>query len=72
MCPDLDNSKYPFNELPVLEVNGIPLCQSMTIMRYLAKEHGMAFVEVFIFVSYFVVLHYICHIANIWLTLSTI
>lgn len=47
----LDNSKYPFNQLPVLEVDGTPICQSMTIMRYLGKEHGMIFVSTSISIS---------------------
>ena len=50
-CLDLDNSKYPFNQLPVLEVDGTPICQSMTIMRYLGKEHGMIFVLLHLFKS---------------------
>ena len=37
-----DNTKYPFNQLPVLEVDGTPISQSMAIMRYLGKEHGYA------------------------------
>lgn len=39
----LDNSKYPFNQLPVLEVNGTVLSNTIAILKYLAKEHGMFF-----------------------------
>lgn len=32
--------KYPFGQLPVLEVEGVTLCQSMTILRFVATRHG--------------------------------
>jgi glutathione S-transferase len=31
----------PFGQLPVLEVNGIVIPQSVAITRYLAREHGL-------------------------------
>jgi hypothetical protein len=43
-CLYSDNTKYPFNQLPVLEVDGTPIAQSMAIMRYLGKEHGIIFI----------------------------
>ena len=33
--------KTPFGQLPLLEVEGVTLCQSMTILRFVAKRHGM-------------------------------
>merc|ERR1712173_158739 len=32
----------PFGQLPVLEVDGVDICQSMAIARYLASECGIA------------------------------
>jgi len=32
----------PMGQLPVLDINGKQLCQSMAIGRYLAREHGLA------------------------------
>lgn len=32
----------PFGQLPVLEVDGVKLCQSMAMARYLAKTFGLA------------------------------
>ena len=32
----------PFGQLPVLEVDGITIGQSMAIARYLANEYGIA------------------------------
>ena len=32
----------PFGQLPVLEVDGVDICQSMAIARYLASECGLA------------------------------
>ena len=32
----------PFGQLPVLEVDGVNICQSMAISRYLANEFGLA------------------------------
>ena len=45
----LDNTKYPFNQLPVLEVDGTLLTHSMSIMRYLGKEHGKSFLFIILF-----------------------
>jgi glutathione S-transferase len=32
----------PFGQLPVLEIDGVKLCQSNTIARYLANKYGLA------------------------------
>ena len=32
----------PFGQLPVLEVDGVTIGQSMAIARYLANEYGIA------------------------------
>ena len=32
----------PYGQLPVLEVDGVNICQSMAIARYLANECGLA------------------------------
>ena len=32
----------PYGQLPVLEVDGVTICQSMAIARYLANECGLA------------------------------
>jgi len=32
----------PFGQLPVFEMMGVKLCQSNTIARYMAKQHGLA------------------------------
>ena len=37
-CPLSDQ---PLNSLPVLEVDGKKMCQSMAIARYLAREFGI-------------------------------
>ncbi|CAB4001534.1 hematopoietic prostaglandin D synthase-like, partial [Paramuricea clavata] len=37
-----DCSKYAFGTMPVLEIDGTPISQSMAIMRYLGKELGYA------------------------------
>ncbi|XP_064867469.1 hematopoietic prostaglandin D synthase isoform X4 [Oncorhynchus nerka] len=34
-------SAFPLGKLPVLEVNGLPLTQSLAIARFLAKEAGL-------------------------------
>lgn len=40
--PPIKNSgKCPFGQLPILEVDGVTLCQSMTILRFVAKRHGL-------------------------------
>ncbi|KAI6229095.1 Glutathione S-transferase [Aphelenchoides fujianensis] len=33
---------FPFGKLPVLEVDGKKLPESMALTRYLAKQHGLA------------------------------
>merc|ERR1712173_12100 len=35
-------SSLPFGQLPVLEVDGVNICQSMAIARFLANEFGLA------------------------------
>ena len=37
----LSGGKCPFAQLPLLEVEGVTLSQSMTILRFVAKRHGM-------------------------------
>jgi len=32
----------PFGQVPILEVDGQVLTQSITIARYLARQHGLA------------------------------
>ena len=32
----------PYGQVPLLEVDGDTICQSMAIARYLANEHGLA------------------------------
>ncbi|XP_046688652.1 hematopoietic prostaglandin D synthase-like, partial [Homalodisca vitripennis] len=32
----------PFGQLPLLEEDGKPICQSLAIVRYLAKKAGLA------------------------------
>ena len=33
--------KCPFGQIPLLEVDGVTLCQSMAILRFLARRYGM-------------------------------
>ena len=35
-----DTSKYAFGTMPVLEIDGTPVSQTMAILRYLGKELG--------------------------------
>ena len=35
-------SATPFGQVPVLEVDGVPIAQSTTIARFLAKEFNLA------------------------------
>jgi glutathione S-transferase len=35
-------TETPFGQMPILHVDGKVLAQSMTIARYLAKQHGLA------------------------------
>jgi hypothetical protein len=30
----------PFHQIPVFEVNGVELCQTLAIMRYIAQKYG--------------------------------
>lgn len=40
--PEVKKSgKYPFEQLPVLEVGNVTIAQSIAIARYLAREYGM-------------------------------
>lgn len=39
--PMKKSGKSPFGQLPLLEVEGVALCQSMTILRFVAKRHGL-------------------------------
>lgn len=38
----VSGGKCPFGQLPILEVDGVTLCQSMTILRFVAKRHGLS------------------------------
>ncbi|CAD5227707.1 unnamed protein product [Bursaphelenchus xylophilus] len=40
--PTTYKNKTPYGKIPVLEVNGKPLCESSTILRFLAKQYGLA------------------------------
>jgi len=33
--------KCPFGQIPLLEVEGVTLCQSMAILRFVARRYGM-------------------------------
>lgn len=35
------SGRCPFGQLPILEVEGVTLCQSMAILRFVAKRHGL-------------------------------
>ncbi|XP_077999274.1 hematopoietic prostaglandin D synthase-like isoform X1 [Glandiceps talaboti] len=37
-----ETGKYPFRQLPILEVDGVILAQSRAIARFVASEHGLA------------------------------
>ncbi|KAL9962462.1 hypothetical protein ACROYT_G031567 [Oculina patagonica] len=39
--PFQNSGKCPFGQIPLLEVEGVTLCQSMTILRFVAKRHGL-------------------------------
>lgn len=39
--PDLKKDT-PFGQLPILEIDGVRICQSNTIARYLANKYGLA------------------------------
>jgi len=39
--PIKNSAKYPFGQLPILEVEGVTLCQSMAMFRFVAKRHGL-------------------------------
>jgi len=36
------SGKYPFNAMPILEVDGVVIAQSHAIARYLANQYGLA------------------------------
>ncbi|KAI6219830.1 hypothetical protein M3Y99_01635100 [Aphelenchoides fujianensis] len=40
--PTTYKNKTPYGKIPVLEVDGKPLCESTTIIRYLAKRYKLA------------------------------
>ena len=55
--------RCPFGLIPILEVEGVTLCQSMAILRFVAKRHGMSnciTVLAFAAVSWDVTLHAVC------------
>ncbi|XP_068736755.1 hematopoietic prostaglandin D synthase-like [Montipora capricornis] len=37
-----NSGKFPFGTLPILEVDGVTLSQSMAILRFVAKRHGLS------------------------------
>lgn len=39
--------KCPFGLVPILEVEGVTLCESMAILRFVAKRHGKYFSDLF-------------------------
>jgi len=39
--PVKNSGKFPFGQAPVLEVEGVTLCQSMAILRFVAKRYGL-------------------------------
>ncbi|XP_020630098.1 hematopoietic prostaglandin D synthase-like [Orbicella faveolata] len=39
--PLKNSGKCPFGQIPLLEVEGVTLSQSMTILRFVAKRHGL-------------------------------